>query len=31
VPKSSAGEVRSAPLSVRGVATVAEALEALLS
>jgi DNA repair protein RadA/Sms len=31
VPKSSAADVRSAPLSVRGVATVAEALEALLS
>jgi DNA repair protein RadA/Sms len=30
VPKSSAAEVRSAPLTVRGVATVAEALEALL-
>ena len=31
VPKSSAGEVRSVSLSVRGVATVTEALEALLS
>jgi DNA repair protein RadA/Sms len=30
VPKSSAAEVRAAPLSVRGVATVSEALEALL-
>ena len=31
VPKSSAGEARSVSLSVRGVATVTEALEALLS
>jgi DNA repair protein RadA/Sms len=31
VPKSSAAEVRSVSLSVRGVATVTEALEALLS
>jgi DNA repair protein RadA/Sms len=30
VPKSSAAEVRAAPLSVRGVGTVSEALEALL-
>ena len=30
VPKSGAAEMRSAPLSVRGVATVSEALEALL-
>jgi DNA repair protein RadA/Sms len=30
VPKSSAAEVRGAPLSVRGVGTVSEALEALL-
>ena len=30
VPKSSAAEVRAAPLNVRGVATVSEALEALL-
>jgi DNA repair protein RadA/Sms len=30
VPKSGAADVRSAPLSVRGVATVTEALEALL-
>ena len=31
VPKSSAGEVRAVSLNVRGVATVTEALEALLS
>jgi hypothetical protein len=30
VPKSSAADVRAAPLLVRGVATVAEAVEALL-
>jgi DNA repair protein RadA/Sms len=30
VPKSNADEARSAPLAVRGVATVSEALEALL-
>jgi len=30
IPKSGAADARSAPLSVRGVATVSEALEALL-
>jgi len=30
VPKSSAAELRAAPLRVRGVASVAEAVEALL-